>query len=570
MQRLPLLALLLAACNSPGGTSDSMGPTNLDTTASSAETNDPGGTGGTGGEGPTTTSTTTTAAPTTGEPPATTGTGSASSDTYDTTGTSATTGAGSVGLRYLDVRQKSAHNSFQRDETLLDQIVYHRVRSLELDIHHSSSKSPTIAGEWYVYHVDIVDDSSHCRRLSQCLAQIAAAAQALPEHEVITIWVDLKDGFIAGHQPVDLDALLEASFGARLLTPGELLAACPAATDLRQAVTMPDCGWPELAALRGRVLVALTGGSLVDPTSKLSTYVGADPGARAAFAAPDLGDPAALATTTAIFHNLAIADADLAAAVHTAGLVSRVWVADNANAWTTAESAGANHIATNKVNVAIDAWASTAGPGGWPFRCIEDCDAPASEPGALLSATIDSGDLWADADDAMLATWESAGDVTLTALLAAPSSHVEPFAKTCLIARASEDPAAEYLAVCRPADDQPLRVQLRASAGADSEAIELGDIEGLSSETPAFARLEREGTCVRGLASTDGLAWSKLGEHCFAAPLPLVGLAASSHDAGVLRLVYAALTASPGGPIDAAALTVSLLGQAEGTLVDGL
>lgn len=114
-------------------------------------------------------------------------------------------------------------------------------------------------------------------------------------------------------------------------------------------------------------------------------------------------------------------------------------------------------------------------------------------------------------------------------------------------------------------------MQLRETAGADSQAIELADIDGLSSETPAFARREREGPCVRGLASIDGVQWTKLGEHCFPAPLSLVGVTASSHDAGEVRLLFANLTATPGGAIDAAALTfTALLGQAKGSVADGL
>ncbi|HEY0138685.1 MAG TPA: Ca2+-dependent phosphoinositide-specific phospholipase C [Nannocystis sp.] len=558
MQRLSRLALLLAACHRPADAIQSTAA------ASTGDTTIPPDTSASTSNG--------TALPTSDatEATATSTTSTTGSTTEDIgTGDTGTTGD-PVGLRYDAVRQKSAHNSFQRDETLLDQIVFHRVRSLELDIHHSSSKSPTIAGEWYVYHIDIADDASHCRRLSQCLAQIAAAAQALPEHEVITLWIDLKDPFVAEHQPADLDALLTKAFGERLLTPADLRAACPAATNLREAVTFPGCSWPELAASHGRVIVTLTGGGLADPASKLSTYVGADASARAAFAAPDLDDPADLDASPAIFHNLALADAGLATAVRSAGLVSRVWVADDADAWATAEAAGVHHIASNKVNAAIDPWATTASPGGYPFTCIDGCTTPDTEAGAVLRATVDSGDLWADSDDALLATWTPDGDVTLTALLAVPSSHIEPFAKACLIARESAAPGAPYLAVCRPTDEQPLRVQLRETAGADSEAIELADIDGLSSETPAFARLERTGACVRGLTSIDGMQWTELGAHCFPAPLPLVGLTASSHDAGEVRVLFVAPTASPGGALAAGTLTVTPVGQAKGSVADGL
>lgn len=558
MTRLLSAALLLTACTAPGGS------TGTASTSSSAATTDPDP-----GTSTTNTPTTSTTNDTISTGTTSTGTSTGTSNDEPTTGT-ATTGPAPAVLRYADVRQKSDHNSFQRDEALLDQMLVHRSRSLEFDIHHSASLAPELPGDWYVYHIDIVDDDSQCRRLSQCLAQAAALAVAVPEHEVVTLWIDLKDPFIAAHQPQDLDALLLTAFGDRLFKPEALLAACPAATTLQEAVTLPDCAWPALTDLRGRVVVALTGGGL-EPDSNLGTYLGGAPASRAAFVAPDLGAASEIAARPdAVFHNLAIADVALAADVRAAGLVSRVWVADDADAWAAAEQAGAQHIASNKVNAKVDAWASTAGPGGWPFTCIDECEAPLREPGDVFTMTVDSGDLWGSGDDALLATWQPDGDITLTAQLGVPSSHCEPYAKACLIARASAAADAPYLAICRPADDHPLRVQLRATAGASSEAFELPEISGLGAELPAFARLQRTGPCVSGLGSPDGAQWTVLAEHCFPAPPAEVGVVASAHGAGEIDLVFAGLTATPGGPIDAATLKVTPLGGAVGALVDGL
>ncbi|MCA9635800.1 MAG: hypothetical protein KC420_07180, partial [Myxococcales bacterium] len=297
-----------------------------------------------------------------------------------TSGDETTTGGAELGPRYHEVRQKSAHNAFQRDEALLDQLVYHRIRSLELDIHTDKSFAPKLPGEWYVYHVDILDDASHCRLLSQCLAQIAALAGAFPEHEVVTIWIDLKDGFEDGHAPADLDARLGDAFGDRLLRPAELLAACPAATTLQEAVTLPECGWPSLSALHGRAIAVLTGGDLDDPKGALASYVGGDPDARAAFVAPDLADAAAIGDhPEAIFHNLEASDADLAADVRAAGLVGRIWVLDDADAWAEAEAAGAEGLADLGAHEpAEDAVVVLTGSGA--------AGRPADLPGALARA----------------------------------------------------------------------------------------------------------------------------------------------------------------------------------------
>lgn len=538
--------------------------------------------------------TTTGAAPTTSEAPGTTSPGTTESTSSTATSTSstsstvttsestatagtttedATTEPEASGPRYHEVRQKSSHNAFQRHEALFDQFVYHRIRSLELDIYTSKAFESGLTGDWFVYHIDVIDDDTHCRTLSQCLGQVAAFARAVPEHEVVTLWIDLKNGFGAGHQPADLDALLEAAFADALVRPAELLAACPGATTLQEAVTTRGCTWPRLESWRGRVIAMLTGGDLADPSGPLATYVGADASARAAFVAPGLSDARELfKNSEAIVHNLEIGDVTVAEAVRAAGMVSRVWVADDEDAWAAAVQAGVHHIATNQINRGEDPWANTAGPQGWPFTCIEDCDAPASEAAAIVTVTVDSGDLWGSSDEGLFAAVElGAGEVAWTAAIAAPNSHVEPWAKACLAARAGLAADAAYLAICRPADDHPLRVQLRETAGASTQALEFAGVSGLTGESPAFVRLERmaDGTCVRGLGSSDGAAWTAIAEHCFAQPLTHVGLAASSHGAGSLPLLFVAPTATPGGPVAAADLAVTPLGAGAGGVADG-
>ncbi|MFY0537647.1 hypothetical protein [Nannocystis pusilla] len=166
-----------------------------------------------------------------------------------------------------------------------------------------------------------------------------------------------------------------------------------------------------------------------------------------------------------------------------------------------------------------------------------------------MTVTVDSGDLWDSSDEGLFAAVEAGeGEVVWTAAIAAPNSHVEPWAKACLAARAGLAADAAYLAICRPADDHPLRVQLRETAGAGTEAFEFAGVSGLTGESPAFVRLERmaDDTCVRGLGSSDGVGWTAIAEHCFAEPLTHVGLAAASHGAGSLPLLFVAPTATPG------------------------
>src|SRR5437868_14570776 len=106
-----------------------------------------------------------------------------------------------TGPLYNQVRAKSSHNSYQRIESIGDQIVYHRVHSLELDIHMSGA-----AGDFQVFH-DTDSTNNRCRTLTGCLRNITAEHDLNPNHEVITIFIDLKDAFTTGHDRATLDTI---------------------------------------------------------------------------------------------------------------------------------------------------------------------------------------------------------------------------------------------------------------------------------------------------------------------------------------------------------------------------
>ena len=98
-------------------------------------------------------------------------------------------------LRYNEVRQKSVHNCFQRSEGVYDQLFYWRVRSLEVDIHTAHPfDGGARADDWFVYH-HLVDLYSSVHRLSHFLQMCAGFHRAVPDHEVITLFIDIKDGF---------------------------------------------------------------------------------------------------------------------------------------------------------------------------------------------------------------------------------------------------------------------------------------------------------------------------------------------------------------------------------------
>jgi hypothetical protein len=141
-------------------------------------------------------------------------------------------------------------------ERIADQLLADHARSLEIDIHRDP------AGGWQVYHT--VPGNGLCATLGECLALLRAFHRALPEHELVTVVVELKElfasNFDATHTVADLDAVFAAELGDRLFRPADIMARCdghPGEESL--AACVARVGWPAVADLRGRFLVAVLG-----------------------------------------------------------------------------------------------------------------------------------------------------------------------------------------------------------------------------------------------------------------------------------------------------------------------
>ncbi|MBU8897599.1 hypothetical protein KRR26_18440 [Corallococcus sp. M34] len=450
---------------------------------------------------------------------------------------------------YNEVRQKSSHNAYQRDEALLEQLVFHGIRSIELDVHNGKGGRPRTPGDWFVYH-DSSAPGTSCDRLSDCLDVLRAFHLAHPRHEVVTVWLDLKDNFERTRRPEDLDArILQHLDPAWVVTPAHLMAACPGATALQRAVT-GACHWPSLDAMRGRFLIVLTGGSLSSAGGRLDTYVagGSEAVERLAFIAPDLADATRLgARADVVFFNLKLSRVKLAERVHAEGFVSRVWGVNSAEAWFAALRAQAHHLATDKVNAGPSPWASLRHHPAWPFDCLGDLPCAGNrEPLDLLGAETTSGDLWSTRDSFAFA-WEPRGDAdthTWTAQVHAADSHVNAWAKGCLMARDGTEPEARYFAVCRPANKHPLRVQYRDATGGPTRSVEpaRGPRTAATMRGLAFLRMtvthDGERTCATGAGSSDGATWNDIARHCFHGRLDAQGLALSAHGTDPVKMLF--------------------------------
>lgn len=443
-------------------------------------------------------------------------------------------------LRYNQVRQKSVHNSFQRSEGVYDQLFYWRVRSLEADIHTGHPFDTDMRpDDWFVYHFTF-DPYSSVHKLSQFLQMCAGFHRAVPDHEVVTLFLDIKDGFPrtidAARSRRRFDERLEAQLGDALFRPADLQARDPAAGSLTDVVQ--GAGWPTLAELRGKFIVVLTGSEL-----QLGNYIGVGESAvdRAAFVSGNAKKKADIgADRDVVIYNMSKDHVALAQDVAKRGYVSRAYYIDDAELWAEAEAAGCNHIATDMVNARVDRWASTSGSSGFPFEALSGPTPKADARGAIGGMWARSGDIWGREDSCLFhyrTTAAADADQRYVFAISGPNSHTENWTKGGLMVRESTDPGSCYFGVFRPGTGSGLRVQYRQKTDRSTTVLErhVGSNWTFGShfdqDTLVFVKLEvgDGGRRVAGFGSVDGARWTELGAVTFDEPLLLHGLSASAH-----------------------------------------
>jgi hypothetical protein len=183
-------------------------------------------------------------------------------------------------LRLNHVQVIATHNSYhiQQDQPIpaspttqythapLDQQLDLGVRGFEIDVVNAPD------GTFPVLHTPVVDNTSNCTPLAQCLDVVRRWSRAHPGHVPINFLVEPKDGgteFLLDPSlrqfdaaSVDqLDALVRSSLGRRLITPDSVRGK---AKTLRDAVT--GRGWPTLGKTRGKIMVILNDGSAIRDT----------------------------------------------------------------------------------------------------------------------------------------------------------------------------------------------------------------------------------------------------------------------------------------------------------------
>ena len=164
-------------------------------------------------------------------------------------------------LRFNQIHMRGTHNSYHLEPTLafvashryshvpLDiQLQQQQVRVLELDVHLNHEG-------FDVYHLPLIDNKSHCKRLVDCLAVMLQWSNAHAEHLPVIVWIENKSGMSS--RPLQNMLLLEEKIKSvipeqKLITPDTIRGQY---VSLRQA--LKQRGWPKLRQLRGQFMFVL-------------------------------------------------------------------------------------------------------------------------------------------------------------------------------------------------------------------------------------------------------------------------------------------------------------------------
>ena len=439
-------------------------------------------------------------------------------------------------LRYNEVRQTSSHNAFQRFEGIYDQVVYWRVRSLEIDLHRGKPFRDSRKKDWYVYHVALIDPDTSVDRFSGFLQICGGIQRAMPRHEVMTVFLDVKDPFhktaSASQSAAVLDGLLIDALGEdHIYRPRDLLAREPGAGSLQEAVAAQ--GWPTLEELRGKFVFVVTGGE-----DELATYANSKTAnERVAFLSTSVSRAGDVpAEHDIVFYNMSGENVRFARNVQAAGLVSRAYYVDNKERWRSAIDHDCHHIATDHVNTRVDGWSRTHRTDGFPFEALQG-NTPSV--GEVCGVWARSGDIWGQRDSFLYHYRDCSDhiDNRYSFYISGPNSKVDDWVKGGVMARASLARNSPYFGIFRVGEHHGIRIQYRLSGKGPTMAEErrLGPGELFDPDTLVFVKLSisRKGHRARAWGSADGHDWTELGRYQFAEPLKYQGIGVSSH--GVAR-----------------------------------
>jgi len=259
---------------------------------------------------------------------------------------------------YQTVFQPTCHNCYEIGvakaegadtfKQVLDQVL-----NVEIDIWDTrDAVSGGVAHEWFVRHNpgslfqsgndnNCTGNGKGTNNLSACLNDIKSWSNEHPGHYPVTLFLDKKQAWSParqGRRPADLDQLVTSILGAKLYKPADLKGAHATLRDAAKAGA-----WPSRDALKGRVLIALTGGQTGKHNQTQNEYVQDRRDNAALFMAVDTdetkdidGSPQGFSAANAsylVFYNIKAGGnrTNLGRTTRANGYVARLWDGDSDN-----------------------------------------------------------------------------------------------------------------------------------------------------------------------------------------------------------------------------------------------
>lgn len=251
----------------------------------------------------------------------------------------ATKGTAGDSLFYNNKYSVACHNCYEKkySSSLEDALEY--TSTLELDIWDSQyfiGKKKYHGTDWFVKHSLFQKGNKNCAggSLRLCLTEIEEWTRKNPQHDVLTIYIDKKEGWgshKSERKPEDLDNLISSIFPEdKIYSPKEVL---QENENLRSSVH--GCNWPSTKELKGKVIFVITDATILTRKNKLlNNYLNKQQNSSLCFVAPrikkksEILKPRGMSienTSNVIFYNLAYKNSGLSSKISSSNYINRVY-----------------------------------------------------------------------------------------------------------------------------------------------------------------------------------------------------------------------------------------------------